>query len=107
MPKVGLWNKDVPPTLEARLVIKKSERLLGVKFWAIHYVRVVPKYEVFKYVGFSKTSGLHYFESLKDKTLMGRAAYQILNNEFFKPFCFNNAQIDAAIAEGKDAFANL
>jgi hypothetical protein len=83
-------------------VIKKADFLLGVRHWAQWYGMRKPRFEVFRYVGFQSNTGLYYFQSVSNGTIMARGFYQ-LNANGFVPFCLNYARSVQALEEQKNA----
>lgn len=83
-------------------VIKSADRLLGIKFWAQHYTQTLPKYEVFKYIGYQPDTGTHFFMAVKPPySVIGKNIYQIQAGSF-RPFCIDHKLITASVdQEGK------
>jgi hypothetical protein len=86
-------------------VIKSEEYLAGIKYWAQFYVHLMPRFEVFKYVGRSLDTGTYYFQSLRTGNIVGRSYYS-LNNHGFKPFCLDTERIRKIMGE-ESSNANL
>ncbi len=72
------------------MVIKPATALYGTTYWAAWYEHMKPAYEVFKYFGDGR-DGLHYFQSMKNKTLIGRSTAQCVGDPHFKPFVVNGS----------------
>lgn len=70
---------------------------LGIRYWRQEYATRTPRIEVFVFVGHDVSTGLFWFRSRSQGTLIGRAFYQ-LNSNGFKPFLLNFARIGAYVA---------
>jgi hypothetical protein len=69
-------------------IIKLEKPPLGVTFWAQVYQNRIPRYEVFKFIGRQRSTGVYYFQSVREKTIIGKSFYQ-LNQHGFIPFCID------------------
>ncbi len=70
------------------MVIKKANFLCGIRHWVQWYTLRTPKFEVFRFIGADQNQGIFYFQSVKEKTIIGRSFYQ-LNANGFVPFCLD------------------
>ena len=88
----GQNNMSTPPKIlhiAGYRVELEPEGFAGVKYWAAHYQRVVPRFEVFVYVGQDRTKGVYFFKSRKGdnilyKSLVGLEAS--VKDKSFAPF---------------------
>lgn len=72
--------------------------ICGIKYWAWWqpFARA-PRYQVFKFEIYDPNSGLYYFRSRKDPSLVMARSLAQLYSETFKPFLFDNTKIERYI----------
>lgn len=85
-------------------VIKRVYSVAGIRHWAQYYTMLRPSVEVFVVVGHDTTSGLYWFRSLKQGSMVSRNFYQ-LNKNGFVPFCLDHRKIESFLETGKDPYA--
>jgi hypothetical protein len=69
---------------------------MGIRYWRQDYAHRVPRFEVFVYLGLDAATGVHWFRSRKERTLIGRTHYQ-LNTNGFHPFMLDWKRINTFV----------
>lgn len=70
-------------------IIRAESHLFGIRFWAQWYqAPLVPRYDVYEYVGQQPTIGMFWFQSRRHKHMMARR-FVDLNRDGFRPFLLN------------------
>lgn len=78
------------------IVLKES--LFGISYWAQHYV-TIPRFEVFYYLGEEKGTGLHFFQSKSEGTIISKTIDELYRgvatdkHSLFKPLLLNMDKI--------------
>ena len=80
--------------------------LEGVQHWAQMQPMMVPRFEVFRYLGRNRDNGLYYFKSVRSNAVIGKNHYQ-LHVPNFKPFLINHERMTGQKPDGIKANANL
>lgn len=61
--------------------------VLGIKFWAQHYIGpVAPQYQVFKVFGYNPNNGHYFFSSWRNPQVVMVKSYYQLGTAGFMPF---------------------
>ena len=84
-------------------IIKRDRRPpCGVWFWAQFYdnPNIVPRFEVFRYIGRQLSTGYYWFEAVKGQALISRTLQQ-LNQNGFRPFLLEPEKMMDAVAISK------
>ena len=66
-------------------MIQPHDDICGIRYWMQVYTKRIPKFEVFEYIGYEKESGLYYFKSKAEETVISRT-FKALNMNGFRPF---------------------
>jgi hypothetical protein len=86
--------------------IEYARYLQGVMHWALLQPLMVPKFEVFKYIGRDRDNGLYYFKAVRGRAIISRNFYQ-LNVPYFKPFLINHERMTGQPPDRIKTNANL
>ena len=78
--------------------LKRRTEIMGATFWRQDYEHRIPRFEVFKCVAHDLTTGTFWFQSVENKTRIGRTFHQ-LNHNGFHPFCINGGPIEWNLAD--------
>jgi len=65
--------------------IEPETELLGIRYWVQCYLKRIPRFEVFEYIGRDKEYEMYFFKSKSEGSIMGRH-FRDLNKFGFKPF---------------------
>ncbi len=65
--------------------IKPGDSLLGIRYWVQCYMKRIPRFEVFEYIGCDKEQKMYFFKSKSEGSIIGRH-FSDLNRFGFKPF---------------------
>lgn len=68
--------------------VELEDDLVGCKFWAQHYEKQVPRFEVYEYLGKDPKAGFYFFKARKSGAILPKS-YAQLNTTNFKPFLLN------------------
>ena len=67
--------------------------LLGIRYWVQWYIKRVPKFEIFEYIGKDQDKELYFFKSRSEGTVLGRR-FSELNKFGFRPFLLDISKIE-------------
>lgn len=67
--------------------------LLGIRYWVQWYIKRIPKFEVFEYIGKDPDRGMYFFKSRSEGTIVGRQ-FSELNRFGFRPFLLDINKIE-------------
>jgi hypothetical protein len=68
--------------MSAIIKLRPGQSLNGVRFWRQDMPHCTPRFEVFAYVGYDTSKGLHLFTSVRNKCLITKGNNQLDVNGF-------------------------
>lgn len=74
----------------------EPEGFAGVKYWAVHYQSITPRFEVFTYVGQDRDKGVYFFKSRKDGNILYKSLAGIeasVKDKSFAPFVLETKKL--------------